>query len=89
VDRDYTCSSHFLQSGERSPDNLIVIIFFVLLSLFPVYLSIFCISVLLFSGYVVVENIQKDCINSLSVFSLKYFCFFTQILWAALKEVLQ
>lgn len=87
LNKDHAPSSHFLQSGGGNPANLIFFFFF-LLNIFPAYLSIFNLSIIFFLAYIVVEYSQKDCINSVSVFSLKYLHFFTWILWGALEEVL-
>lgn len=39
-----------------------------------------------FSGYIIIKHIQDDCMNSVSVFSLKYFYFFAWSLWRASEE---
>lgn len=81
LDRDYAYASHFLQNEGGNP----VWLFFPL-EFFPVYLSSFSISVTFFSGYFVVEGIQDDYMNSIFVFSLKYFHFFALILQRAWEE---
>lgn len=81
LDKDNAYTSHFLQSeGQKFS-----LIFFFPLNLFHVYLSSFNIRYL-FSGYIVIKHIQDGCMNSISVFSLKYFYFFAWGLWRALEE---
>lgn len=88
--RIWRCESNWteiisLSAKWRGKSSLIFFLLWIFsLHIFP--LSILLLLFFFFSGYIIVEHIQDDCMNIISGSSMKYFHFFALILWRAWEE---